>query len=52
MGFEPIGDYFLGFDIKDFTPVPNINPYAYQLERKGKQSTTPYFTTINKLKAK
>lgn len=52
MGFEPTGDYFLGFDIKDFTPVPNINPYAYQLERKGKQSTTPYFTTINKLKAK
>ena len=50
MGFEPTGDYFLGFDIKDFSPIPDIDPYSYQLERKGKQSTTPYFTTINKLK--
>lgn len=50
MGFEPTGDYFLGFDIKDFSPVPDIDPYSYQFERKGKQSTTPYFTTINKLK--
>ena len=50
MGFEPTGDYFLGFDIKDFSPVPDIDPYSYQLERKGKQSTTPYFTTINKIK--
>lgn len=50
MGFEPAGDYFLGFDIKDFSPVPDIDPYTYQLERKGKQSTTPYFTTINKIK--
>lgn len=50
MGFEPSGDYFLGFDIKDFTPVPDIDPYLYQLERKGKQSSTPYFTTIDKIK--
>lgn len=50
MGFEPTGDYFLGFDIKNFTPVPDIDPYIYQLERKGKQSSTPYFTTINKFK--
>lgn len=50
MGFEPSGDYFLGFDIKDFTPVPDIDPYIYQLERKGKQSSTPYFTTIDKIK--
>lgn len=51
MGFEPTGDYFLGFDIKDFTPVPDIDPYIYQLERKGKQSSTPYFTTIDKIKS-
>lgn len=51
IGFEPTGDYFLGFDIKDFTPVPDIDPYAYQLERKGKQSSTPYFTTIDKIKS-
>lgn len=50
MGFEPNGDYFLGFDIMDLIPVPEIDPYAYQLERKGKQSTTPYFTTIDKIK--
>lgn len=50
MGFEPTGDYFLVFDIMDLIPVPEIDPYAYQLERKGKQSTTPYFTTIDKIK--
>lgn len=52
IGFKPEGDYFLGFDIKNFTPVQDIDPYAYQLERKGKLSSTPYFTTINKLKNK
>lgn len=51
MGFKPTGDYFLGFEIKDFTPVPDIDPYSYQLERKGKHSTSPYFTTIDKIKS-
>ena len=51
IGFAPTsGEYFLGFEIKNFNPVPEIDPYAYGLERKGKQSTTPYFTTINKIK--
>lgn len=49
MGFAPSGDYYLGFEIKDFTPVPGINPNAYELERKGQQRYTPYFTTIDKL---
>lgn len=48
MGFAPSGDYYLGFEIKDFTPVPGINPNAYELERKGQQRYTPYFTTIDK----
>lgn len=49
LGFSPSGDYYLGFEIVDFTPVPGIDPNAYELERKGKQSTVPYFTTIDKL---
>ena len=48
MGFAPSGDYYLGFEIKDFTPVPGIDPNAYELERKGKYAASPYFTTIDK----
>lgn len=52
IGFAPTsGEYFLGFEIKSFNPVPGIDPYAYELERKGKQSSTPYFTTIDKIKS-
>ena len=49
LGFTPSGDFYLGFDIKDFKPVPGIDPNAYELERKGKQSTTPYFTPIDRI---
>lgn len=49
MGFAPSCDFNLGFEIKDFTPVPGIDPNAYELERKGQQRYTPYFTTIDKL---
>lgn len=49
MGFTPSGDYYLAFEIIDFTPVPNVSPHTYELERKGKQSTTPYFTSLQKL---
>ena len=50
IGFAPTsGEYFLGFEIKNFNPVPDIDPYGYELERKGKQSSTPYFTTIDKI---
>lgn len=48
MGFAPSGDYYLGFEIKDFTPVPGIDPNAFELERKGQQRYTPYFTSIDK----
>lgn len=48
LGFKPSGDFYLGFEIKDFNPVPDIDPYAYELERKGAQSQTPYFTTLQK----
>lgn len=51
LGFNPTsGDYFLGFEIKDFSPVPNIDPDKYEIERKGQNRYTPYFTTIDKLK--
>ncbi len=48
LGFSPAGDYFLVFEIKDFTPVPDIDPMTYELERKGKHRFTSYFTTIDK----
>ena len=48
MGFTPTGEYYLAFEIASFTPVPGIDPYAYELERKGKQISSPYFTTIEK----
>ncbi len=51
MGFAPSGDYYLGFEIKDFSPVPGIDPNAYELERKGQQRFTTYFTTIDKIMA-
>lgn len=46
LGFTPSGDYYLAFEIKSLTPVPDIDPYAYELERKGNQQYSPYFTTI------
>ena len=52
MGFDPSGDYYLGFEIADFTPVPGINPNDYEFERKGKYSFTPYFTTIDRFGCK
>ena len=52
MGFRPSGDYYLAFEIADLAPIPGIDPYAYELERKGKGATMPYFTTIEKLQSK
>ncbi len=52
MGFDPSGDYYLGFEIVDFTPVPGIDPNGYEFERKGKYSFTPYFTTIDRFGGK
>lgn len=44
MGWLPSSDFYLDFEIKDFSPVPSIDPNAYELERKGQQRFTPYFT--------
>lgn len=49
LGFSPSDDYYLGFEIKSLTPVKDVDPHVYQLERFGKQSTVPYFTTFDKL---
>ena len=49
LGFTPSGDFYLGFEIKDFKPVPGIAPNDYKLERKGQQRYTPYFTTLNNI---
>lgn len=49
LGFSPSGDFYLGFEIVNFEPVPDIDPNAYELERKGQLRFTPYFTTIDKL---
>lgn len=48
LGFAPSDDFYLGFEIVNFEPVPNIDPNAYELERKGQIRFTPYFTTIDK----
>ncbi|MBD5282747.1 MAG: DUF2357 domain-containing protein [Bacteroides sp.] len=48
LGFSPSGDFYLGFEIVNFEPVPDIDPNSYELERKGQLRYTPYFTTIDK----
>lgn len=48
LGFEPEGDFFLGFEILSLKPVSGIDPGAYELERKGQLRFAPYFTTIDK----
>ena len=51
MGFEPSGDYYLGFEIKSLKPIEidgfDIN--AINLRKAGKQSYKPYFTTFKEL---
>lgn len=48
MGFSPHGDYYLGFEIKNFEEVEGINPYDYEFERKGHQKFLSYFITLDK----
>lgn len=50
MGFRPSGDFYLAFEIIDFDPVPGIDPHVYELERRGKAASAPYFTTIEKFR--
>ena len=51
MGFEPSGDYYLGFEIKSEKSIviEGIDLAALNLREKGKQSFRPYFTTIKEL---
>mgnify|MGYP002521352337 CR=1 FL=1 len=52
MGFEPSGDYYLGFEIKSLKSVEidgfDIN--AINLHKAGKQSYKPYFITFKEFK--
>jgi len=48
LGFTPTGDYYLGFEIKSFDPVEEIDTNKYDFERKGKNVYIPYFTTVDK----
>ena len=51
MGFEPSGEYYLGFEIKSLKQVTieefDIN--SLNLRRYGNQSFRPYFTTFKEL---
>ena len=48
MGFEPSGDYYLGFEIKSLKPleIDGFDINAINLHKAGKQSYKPYFTTF------
>lgn len=52
LGFSPSGDFYLGFEIQSFEPVSGIDISTYELERKGKFSTTPYFTAFDKISSR
>lgn len=51
MGFEPSGEYYLGFKIKSTTPIKieGLDLTSLNLYCKGKQGTRPYFTTLKEL---
>lgn len=52
MGFEPSGEYYLGFEIKSRNPVTidGLDIDALNLRRQGNYSYRPYFTTFKELK--
>lgn len=52
MGFEPSGEYYLGFEIKTLKQVTidDLDIDALDLRREGKYSFRPYFTTFKELK--
>ena len=49
LGFTPSGDFYLGFEIKDFKPVHGIDPDKIQSLNRRKFTTHPYFTTLQNL---
>ena len=52
MGFDPSGEYYLGFEIKSLNPVTidGLDIATLNLRREGKYSFRPYFTTFKELK--
>lgn len=52
MGFDPSGEYYLGFEIKSLNPVTidGLDIDALNLRRQGNYSYRPYFTTFKELK--
>ena len=52
MGFDPSGEYYLGFEIKSLNPVTidGLDIGALDLRREGKYSFRPYFTTFKEIK--
>lgn len=52
MGFDPSGEYYLGFEIKSRNPVTidGLDIDALNLRRQGNYSYRPYFTTFKELK--
>lgn len=51
MGFDPSGEYYLGFEIKSLNPVTidGLDIDALNLRRQGNYSYRPYFTTFKEL---
>ena len=52
MGFQPSGEYYLGFEIKSTSPIEieGLDIHKLNLLGKGRKSFSPYFTTIKNLK--
>lgn len=51
MGFEPSGEYYLGFEIKSETPIEidGLDLATLDLYSKGKQNARLYFTILKEL---
>jgi hypothetical protein len=51
MNFTPRGEHYLGFRLKSTNIVEGLDVSGYKIERLRKYSTSPYFTTIEKIKS-
>lgn len=51
MGFDPSGEYYLGFELKSPKPITidGCDLSAVNLRTKGNQSYRPYFITLKEL---
>lgn len=51
MGFDPSGEYYLGFELKSTNPITieGCDLTAVNLRTKGNQSYRPYFITLKEL---